>query len=423
MRLRVVGMGYVGFPLACAFANTGIDVVGIDIDEEKVKNISSGKSPIKGYEPGLQELLSKVLQEGRFRVSSDFSHCRSADAIIVCVQTPVDDVSKKPDYTALCYALASVGRNLSKGVLVVIESTIMPGTMEKVVKPILEKESGMNAGSDFYLVHVPERVTPGRLLLHLETMNRVIGGNEEVGLKKAVELYSRIVKAEIDTADWITAETVKTVENTYRDVQIAFANEVARVCECLGVDFMRLRTLVNKVPYRNLHMAGPGVGGHCIPKDPWLLVNAVREKYNPELTLTARKINDGMPEHVVELVQKAMEGIEKPVIAMLGYAYREESDDARNTPAEPIRKKLLKAGADVRVHDPYVSLPFIERSIEKVLEGADVLLLVTGHAEYRKLRPVHLERMRHKIIVDTRFFFNANDFPGFRYIPLGSGTG
>ncbi|MGC8913626.1 MAG: nucleotide sugar dehydrogenase [Thermoplasmata archaeon] len=417
MNVCVVGLGYVGLPLACAFANAGIDVIGIDIDEKKVLEISRGICPIKN-EPGLQGLLHKVLESGKFSATSDFGVCRKADAVIVCVQTPV--VSGKPDYTALCYALGSLGRRIQKGVLVVIESTIMPGTMEKVVKPALEKASGMVAGREFHLVHVPERVTPGRLLLNLEKMPRVIGGNEEEGIRKAVALYKHIVQAEIDTADWITAETTKVVENTYRDVQIAFANEVACICEHLGVDFLKLRELVNKVPYRDLHMAGAGVGGHCIPKDPWLLVSAVEDVYVPELTLTARRINEGMPAHVVELVMEAVKGIEMPIIALLGYAYREESDDARNTPAEPVRKKLLEIAKEVRVHDPYVENGFIEHDLCKVIEGADAVVLITAHKVYRQV-PQLLERMRHRIIVDARAFFDDAEVKGCTYIRLGRG--
>ena len=422
-RICIIGLGYVGLPLACEFARHGYEVLGIEIDEEKVRKINKGESTIRGNEPGLVELLHDALQSKGFRATSDFSVCRGAYAVIICTQTPISMRTKRPDYRALRSAVEMAGRNLSRGTLVVVESTIMPGTMQRVVNPLLERVSGLKEGVDFHLVHVPERVTPGKLIYNLERMPRVIGCRSSKGGEMALELYKTFVKGDIDITDWTTAETVKTVENAYRDVQIALSNEVALICETLGIDFLRLRDLVNRVPERSLHLAGPGVGGACLPKDPWLVISAVKERYTPELIMTARKINDSMPGHVVNLVKREVKslGIRRPVIAILGYAYKEESDDTRNTPAEPIRKELSRLG-EVRVHDPYVEMEFIERDLEKVLRGADILLVVTHHNVYRGITGEKLRGlMRNHVIITARPVPEEKDFPGFRYVRLGYG--
>src|SRR2546429_540510 len=286
VRVAVIGLGYVGLPLAAAVASTGANVIGIDVDLEKVKVVNTGQSPLRGHEPGLADLVKEQVSMGRLRASLEPTAASGADVVAVCVETPIDPTTHDPSYKALKAALAEIAPVLKRGALVSIESTLAPGTMEGVVRPALERGSKRTVGRDLYLVHCPERLTTGKLLHHLTELPRVLGANDAISARKALAFYARFVKAEIHSTDWTTAEVVKTAENAYWDVQIAFANEVALISEELGVDAYRVRDLVNTCPYRMMLIPGAGVGGHCIPKDPWLLVSpAVQSK--PELIVTA----------------------------------------------------------------------------------------------------------------------------------------
>jgi UDP-N-acetyl-D-mannosaminuronic acid dehydrogenase len=410
----VVGMGYVGIPVAVTFAEKGFQVIGINRSKPKVDMINSGECPLKGNEPELEDLLRTMVKEGKLSATQDFSVCRDAQAILIAVQTPFDREKMQPKYIALRSALTEVGKNLSKGTLVVIESTIAPTTMEKVVSPILEKESSLLAGEDFYLANCPERVMPGRLLRNIREYDRVVGGINEESAKKAVELYKNITQGELNPTDSLTAEIVKTTENAYRDVQIAFANEVALICEKLGVDAYEVRELVNKCPFRDMHFPGAGVGGHCLPKDSWLLAFGVKDKYTPKIIALARELNDSMPQHMMELIEAALgEGkvkIEDVVISVLGVAYLADSDDTRNSPAAPIIRELKARNIKIKVHDPFVrefEEQIVLADINETLEGSDCLVLVTSHSAYKDLKLDDLKRlMRTPVIVDGRNAFD-----------------
>ncbi|MGQ9514442.1 MAG: nucleotide sugar dehydrogenase [Thermoproteota archaeon] len=429
-KIVVVGMGYVGVPVAIAFAKAGFSVVGINRSKLKVDQINKGISPIGGQEPGLSSLLRRMLKAGRLRATQSFSECRDAYAIIVAVQTPFDKALGKPDYSPLESAINEIGLNLSRGSIVIIESTVAPGTVEKVVKPILESRSGLAAGKDFFLGTCPERVRPGRLLRNLFELDRVVGGYGEESTKRIINLYRKVVKGKLHGTDCLTAEVVKTVENAYRDVQIAFANEVALICEKLGTDVYKVRELVNSAPYRDMHMPGAGVGGHCLPKDTLLLSYSVAGKLEPKLLTTARKINDSMPLHLAKLVEDALSQMNIQVkgskIAILGLAYVKNTDDTRNTPAAPTIEKLESLGAEIRVHDPYVDR-FESRKISKdlreVLSGADCLVMVTNHDEYKKLSLKKIKKwMRTPLIVDGRNVFIKSKClqEGFHYLGIGN---
>jgi len=412
-KIVVVGMGYVGIPVAVAFSMAGFNVIGINRSRKKVDQINKGISPIGGREPSLAPLLKKMVKARRLRASQDFKECVGAQAIIVAVQTPFNEEEERPDYSSLESAMNDIGANLSQGTIVVVESTISPGTIEGVVKPILESKSGLVAGEGFYLGTCPERVRPGRLLKNLIELDRVVGGYGEKSTKKMLSLYRFIVKGNLYGVDCLTAEVVKTVENAYRDAQIAFANEVAMICEALGVDVYKVRELVNKSPYRNMHMPGAGVGGHCLPKDSLLLAYSVAGKYKPMMLKVARDINDTMPLHLVNLVESSLSEIKMPIrgarIAILGLAYVGNSDDTRNTPAGPILKELEKMGAEVRVQDPYVKMfqgKKVSRRLREVLKGADCLVIVTDHDSYRKIGLKSIKNlMRTPIIIDGRNIF------------------
>jgi len=272
----VIGMGYVGIPCAALLADVpGFRVTGVqrrsDRSGWKIECLNAGECPFEGDEPGLAALIHRVaVEKGTFRVTDDYSVCQEADVILIDVQTPTDG-DHVPGYDSLREASAQVGRVLRPGVLVIIESTVAPGTTQHVVQPILERESGLKGGPDFALAFSYERVMPGKLLEYITDFPRVVGGIDEESTRRAVELYRHIVRKEITPTDVLTAEMAKVVENAYRDVNVAFANEVALACERMGVNVYEVRELINARPDRNMHLPGAGVGGHCLPKDSWLL--------------------------------------------------------------------------------------------------------------------------------------------------------
>lgn len=430
VKVAVIGLGYVGVPLAAEVAATRADVVGIDIDSKKVEAISAGRSPLRGREPGLAGLLKEQVAKGHLRASLDPAAAANADVVAVCVETPIDPTTHDPTYRALKAALAGVGSHLKRGALVSIESTLAPGTMEGVVRPALERASRMKVGRDFHLVHCPERLTTGKLLHHLTELPRVLGANEPVAMRKGLAFYGRFVKAEIHPTDWTTAEVVKTAENAYWDVQIAFANEVALISEELGVDAYRVRELVNTCPYRMMLVPGAGVGGHCIPKDSWLLVSpAVQTK--PELIPTARGVNDFMPRRMARLVEEALAASGRKIkgarVAVLGFAYRENTDDTRNSPAKTMIQELRRRGADIAIHDPFARSErgyTVLRDLKAAVKGADCVAIVTAHDAYRKLDLRALRRgMRHRVLIDGRNIFAGPGVVKMGFVYRGIGKG
>ncbi len=406
-RIAVIGMGYVGFPLALTLADVGFDVVGVDVKEERVRSINKSENPIGGVEPDLQDLLDRTVQAGTFHATIDYEDIKDREIVFINVETPIDEYNK-PNYTALRSALRSLGKVLLDGALVIIESTIAPGTMQKVVLPELMKSSKGTLNKNFYLGNCPERVMPGKLLKNIRTMDRVVGGADEETSHTMALLYQQFVDAELDEVDWITAELVKTVENTYRDVQIAFANEVALLCEELGADVWRVRELVNKTPFRDLHKPGAGVGGHCIPKDPWLLANSVSNKKELRLIPTARVINDAMPRHMFDMLkvglQRAGQELSTAKILILGYAYLENSDDDRNSPTADLVEIMEDNSINYRIHDPHIDV--YKGDVYQMVDGCDALVVMTAHQEYVRLDlEMVLQAMRTKVIIDGRAVF------------------
>jgi len=434
-KIAVCGLGYVGFPVALLFAKAGFKVTGVDISEEKVKKINRGGSPIQGKEPGLKELIGQVKKTDHFLATTDPAVYQEADVILVAVETPVEDDTLEPAYKALKSALTDIAHNLKKGVLIIIESTIAPGTMENVVLPIIEQESGLEVGKDFMLTNCPERLMPGRLLENIENYNRVIGASDRKTGELVKSLYKYIVRGEIEITSPITAEIVKAGENAYRDVQIAFANEMALLCEAMGADVWEVRTLINKCKrrgetrfeaLRQMHLPGAGVGGHCIPKDSWLLVYGAKGLIEPQIIPLARHINSFMPKHMADLLKQAFEEIKKPIagskIAILGYAYAGNSDDSRNTPTEPLLKTLKASGAKIVLQDPFIKE--YQVSINKTLKGAQAIVLMTAHDQYKKLKYNGLKKlMKSKpIIIDGRNVFSKTQAQkaGFHYKGVGN---
>jgi UDP-N-acetyl-D-mannosaminuronic acid dehydrogenase len=427
-RLGVIGLGYVGLPVACILAKSGFHVTGLDINVARVATLNAGISPFEGEEPGVAELIAEGVASGMFRADTDYTTLKDAQVVIICVDTPVDPETHYPAYRPLRAALESLGRVLADGALVIVESTIAPGTMTRVVIPELEQSSGKKAGTDFFVGHCPERVTPGRLLYNLTHMSRSVGGQTPEIAEVMVALYQNYVQADLDLTDPLTAEIVKTAENAYRDVQIAFANELAVICEQLGADVYTVRELVNKSPGRDVLLPGAGVGGHCIPKDPWLLVANVGDAYEPRLIPAARAVNDRMPLHVVGLLERALSERYIPLagakIAVLGYAFREETDDDRESPSKYLVDELRRRGAIPAIHDPYVAA--YRRPLEEVVKGAQAAVIMVAHRAYRSLDLADLRgRMAQPILVDGRRVIEpaAARAAGFRYIGVGTPGG
>jgi UDP-N-acetyl-D-mannosaminuronic acid dehydrogenase len=430
MKVAVVGLGYVGVPVAASVAATGASVVGVDIVFSKVEAINAGRNPLRGREPGLSDLVEAQVRRGRLKATTDPSAVASADVVVVAVETPIDPSTHDPVHRALKSALAGIGPHLKRGALVSIESTLAPGSMERIVRPTLERASKKKAGRDFHLVHCPERVTAGKLLYNLTNLHRVLGAQDARGAKQAIAFYERFLKGDLHVTDWTTAEVAKTAENAYWDVQIAFANEIALISEEVGVDAYRVRELVNTCPYRAMLLPGSGVGGPCIPKDPWLLASLALQT-KPELIPTARSVNDFMPRRMARLVEEGLSAAGRRLkgarVAVLGFAYRENTEDTRNTPAKEMIQELRRKGAEVTIHDPFARSErgyTIQRDIKAAVGGADCIAVVTAHDAYRKLDLKVLRRvLRRRVIVDGRNVFRGPEVvrAGFVYRGIGKG--
>jgi len=422
-RLAVIGLGYVGLPVAALFADAGFDVIGVEIRADRVAMINAGRSPIEGDEPGLAELLDKVVGARRMRATRDYDDLRDRDIILIDVETPVDELHI-PRYDALRAVARDLVPVLKPGALVIVESTIAPGTMQNLVLPLLQS-GGKQLHRDFALGNCPERVMPGKLLANLRSLSRVLGGSTPETAEVMRTLYRHIVQADLDTTDWITAELVKTTENAYRDVQIAFANEVAMICEAAGADVWKVRELVNKSPFRNMHLPGAGVGGHCIPKDAWLLAYGVQGRDVPlRLIPAARAINDGMPLHAADLLERGLAAHGVPLagaqILVLGYAYLENSDDTRNSPSEILVDALRARSAGVVIQDPFV--PEFNRDTLEAARGCDAAVVMVAHRPYAALDWNALQAvLRHPVLVDGRRVLDAAAAraAGWTYLGIG----
>ncbi len=420
-KLAVIGLGYVGLPVACLFAEAGFDVLGVDVQAERVERINAGVSPIEGDEPGLADLLVAVIGSRRLRATTDYAALADREVILICVETPVDE-QHVPRYVALKSVLRSLGPVLKEDALVVVESTIAPGTMANVVKPLLEESSGKQVNVSFFLGHCPERVMPGKLLANLRGVSRVCGGETPETAAVMQDLYRQVVRADLDAADCVTAELVKTAENAYRDVNIAFANEVALICEAVGGDVWRVRELVNKSPGRHMLYPGAGVGGHCIPKDPWLLSYQAREQGVPvRLIPAARAVNESMPLHMVELLEEALAeagvALADARVLVMGYAYLENSDDTRHSPSAVLVARLRELGAEVVIHDPYVAE--YQGDLVATAQGCDAVAVMVAHDEYREL---DWEALDVAVLVDGRRVVDLTALRAAGFICYGVGT-
>lgn len=415
-KICVLGLGYIGLPTASIFATNGFEVLGVDINQLVVNTVNRGDVHIQ--EPGLRTLVQAAVKSGRLRAALEISE---ADVFIIAVPTPVT-VDKLADLTYVRNAGHAVASVLQSGNLVILESTVPPGTCEQVLKSVLE-ESGLKAGSDFQLAHCPERVIPGRTVRELIQNDRVIGGIDRVAAESASKLYKVFVEGEIYLTSCTTAEMVKLMENTYRDVNIALANELAVICEKAGINAWEVIELANLHPRVNIHWPGPGVGGHCIAVDPWFIVE--RFPLMTDMIKQGRTINDGMPDYVTGRVRAILEDVSEPRVAVLGVSYKGNIDDARLTPALPIIKSLEQANISCSVYDPHVrEFDYKLSGLQEALAGADCLLVLCDHDEFKFLHPRELGKlMRHRVVLDTRNILNRDLWreEGFIVYCLGVG--
>jgi UDP-N-acetyl-D-mannosaminuronic acid dehydrogenase len=396
-RICILGLGYIGLPTAAMFATHGYQVVGVDVNNRVVNILNNGDIHIQ--EPGLKTLVQAAIKSGNLRVVSE---PEPADIFIIAVPTPIT-ADKRADLRYVQSAAQALIPVLQAGNLVILESTVPPGTTQNVLAPILS-ESGLDCQTDLLVAHSPERVLPGRILEELVGNDRVMGGLTPAATEAARDLYASFVQGTIHLTDATTAEMIKLMENTYRDVNIALANEFAMIAEAIGVNVWQAIEIANKHPRVNVLKPGPGVGGHCIAVDPWFLVQAAPGP--AQLIAAARRLNDRMPQHVTEQVLTILAGIERPVVAALGLAYKADVDDARESPAVTVIRWLQASGCEVRAYDPFVlnGHPIrTEDSLETAVKGADCLLILTDHHEFKTLTPTPVgAMMRHKIVIDTR---------------------
>ncbi|PWR73645.1 nucleotide sugar dehydrogenase [Methanospirillum stamsii] len=451
-KIGVIGMGYVGIPSAVLFAKVpGIEkVYGFQRNSSssgyKIRMLNEGTNPLKGEEPGLDDLLADVVSQKIFECTDDFSKISECDAITIAIQTPFKDPRDLiPDLSALEDGIRQTGKNLIPGMLVVLESTITPGTTVGRAREILE-ESGLIAGQDFALAHAPERVMVGRLIQNIQEHDRVVGGIDEISTKRAIELYQPILtKGKIIPMSATAAEVTKTAENTFRDLQIAAANQLALYCEAMGVNFYDVRSGIDSLKGDGITRAilwpGAGVGGHCLTKDTYHLERGIElagistldfPKDHESLFTLARHVNDFMPCHMLHLVSQGLKCVGKKVsgsrIAILGFSFLPNTDDARNTPTEQFYKMCVEHGAVARIHDPWVrEYPGISLSsdIEPVLEDADVLVLMTAHRMYYSLDYNWVKKVMRPfpVLVDGRNIVDPDVLiqAGFVYEGIGRG--
>ena len=418
--LCVLGLGYIGLPTASTFATHGMKVTGVDTQPQIVTGLNKGEVHL--FEPGLRTLVQAALKSGNLIVKDK---PQAADAFIIAVPTPFKE-NKLADLSFVKAAAAAIVPVLSEGNLVILESTSPPRTTVDIVAPILE-ESGLKAGKDFYLAYSPERVLPGQILRELIENARVIGGIDPASAEAGRDLYSTFVRGEIVLTDTTTSEMVKLMENTYRDINIATANEFARLADQFQVDIWEAIALANRHPRVKILNPGPGVGGHCISVDPWFLVEAAPE--TALLIRTARQVNDNQPHYVLEFVEKKVGGLANKHITVLGLAYKPDVDDLRESPAVETARLFAENEADVVIYEPYKPDFLIEgtrsaQSLEEALAGADVILLLVGHAQFMELDPMNFRsKTNAKIIVDAVNGWDRTAWQsaGFDFYRIGDG--
>lgn len=394
--VNVIGLGYIGLPTALMMASHGVEVVGTDYNKELVAKLNSGRTTFK--EDGLDELFQAAL-EGGIKFTTEY---QVTDTYIVSVPTPYDKFSKKIDACYVISAVKSVMDVCPKGATVVIESTVSPGTIDKFIRPTIEK-NGFEIGKDIHLVHAPERIIPGNMVYELLNNDRTVGAdNAEIG-EKVKALYASFCKGEIVVTDIRTAEMTKVVENTFRAVNIAFANELAKICRHDDMDVYEIIRICNMHPRVNILQPGPGVGGHCISVDPWFLVGDY-----PSLTKViweSMKVNDSMPEFVLNRIYEIMKEngmADTSKVGLYGLTYKENVDDYRESPTLQLIECMERhLAAPLKVYDPFITEDIVENqyhNFDKFLSDVDMVVIMVAHNEIKE----NMSKLADKIVLDTR---------------------
>jgi UDP-N-acetyl-D-mannosaminuronic acid dehydrogenase len=394
--INIIGLGYIGLPTALMFAKSGLKVVGTDYNSDLVNSLTEGKLTFE--EKGLEELFKDALKNG-IEFSTEY---QKTHTYILAVPTPYIKESKKLDPKYVISALNSVLDVFERGATIIIESTISPGTTDRYIRPEIEKR-GIVIGQDVHLLHAPERIIPGNMVYELVNNSRTIGAdNKEVG-EKVKGLYSNFCKEDIVVTDIRSAEMSKVVENTYRDINIAFANELAKICRTDNMDVYEIIKIANKHPRVNILQPGPGVGGHCISVDPWFLVGDYPDLTN--LILNARKINDSMPRHVLGRIRDIMRehGIKDiSKVGLYGLAYKENVDDTRESPTLQLLERMDEHLAfGVKVFDPHVKKRILDHqfmNFEDFLNEIEILVIMVGHDHIKNSQ----ELIKDKLVLDTK---------------------
>lgn len=420
-KIAVIGLGYVGLPLVLLAERKGYGVIGILRNKEKANRINKRILPFK------DEDVKKYLPDSKFKATTDYSKIGDASIIIICVPTPVDN-NHMPDYMPVISACQAVAKVLKKGQLVILESTVNPGVSEDIMKPILETESGMTCGEDFYLAHCPERINPGDPKWNVENINRVVGGFDKKSLEIAAGFYESILTGTVKRMGSLKeAEACKVVENSFRDVNIAFVNELALSFAKLGIDVVRVIDGAATKPFAFLpHYPGCGIGGHCIPVDPYYLIEYAKKKgFHHDFLSLARRINNRMPEETVNLAIKGLNMKKMPLngskITVLGLAYKANIDDDRESPAYEIIKILKAHEAVVCAYDPYVLKKSNVKTLDEALKGADGVILATPHNEFKQITPELLHKYHINVFIDGRNCLSKEEFVknGIYYFGIG----
>lgn len=413
MKICVIGLGYIGLPTSAVFSQAGIEVVGVDKKLEIIDILNEGGIHIE--EPGLEEVIKTSVAKGNFKA---IPMPEEADVFIIAVPTPnLEDEFLSCDLTYVVDACTSIIPVLRKGNVIIVESTIAPRSTDDVIKPLFE-QAGYKIGEDIYLAHCPERVLPGQILHELVYNNRIVGGITPACTEAAADVYAKVVKGEIIRTEAKTAELSKCMENTFRDVNIALANELAKICYEIDVNCLDVIEMANKHPRVNIHQPGPGVGGHCLAIDPYFIYAKAPEA--AKIIKLARDTNRSMPEFVVEKLKALLCESENPKIAAFGVAYKGNVDDMRESPAFEIVSMLKEEGYQVEVFDPHIeNSEFV--NLEEAVSDADIIVILTDHNEYKTLDHKMIAKlMKRPVLFDTKNIIKPQIGSGLEIINYGN---
>ena len=456
-KVAVIGLGYVGLPLAALCAKQGYDTVGFEKNVEVVSKLSRGQCHIK--DAVVENLLTEALGSGNFKPTGDVEQIRDCSIYLICVPTPTD-INNDPDLEPLEQSIRNIAPLVQKGDLIVVESTVFPGTCEQVVLPLIEQLSGLNHMTDFYLAHCPERVNPGDLYWNSSNIPRVVGALTTMGAKAAAEFYASILGGEIyqvaDVRQSLSpkfstengelkvaqvglgsvtimrsirdAEAVKAMENTVRDVNIAFVNELAKISDALNLDVVDIIDGMSTKPFgKGPFYPGAGVGGHCIAVDPeWLKSASEKAGYMPEMINLARAINNGMPEYTVSILQDLLNDCGYPLkgteVAVLGVSYKRNVDDPRESPFYPIQELLLSKGAKLNIFDSWYTQENTVSSVEEAVTNARAILIITEHSDIiEALVSFDMLNSQVEVVVDGRNCLHAKLIENWKVLYQGIG--